>query len=300
MIKRLATLVAPLLLMLLASPAMAFAASSDEEDFKPVEEFIVEPWFDLEIGPLNIGISKAVVYLWLAALIAVILTLWIVRGGLRVQPKRTQTVVETFYTFAETNIGKATLPKGAYTRWFPYVATLFIFIWIINIISFIPLPLDTHNTWAGGIPGFTIYAATSNLSVTLALTLLTIVISHVEGIRANGAGPYFKSWVPYTGIHGFGGVLLTCFLIPLEVLSQLLRIVSLSVRLFANMLAGHLLIIMCLGFAILLGNVFISAIGVPVAVVFYLFEWGLVASLQAYIFAMLSGIYIGGAIEPAH
>ncbi len=142
------------------------------------------------------------------------------------------------------------------------------------MISFIPLPVDTHNTWAGGIPGFTIYAATSNLSVTLALTLMTIGISHYEGIRANGTKAYFKSWVPDTGISGAGGVALTAFLIPLEVLSQFLRIISLSVRLFANMLAGHLLIIMCLGFAILLGNVFISAIGVPVAVAFYLFELG--------------------------
>ncbi len=295
MIKRLATLVAPLLLMLLASPAMAFAASSDdEEDFKPVEEFIVEPWFDLEIGPLNLGISKAVVYLWLAALIAVILTLWIVRGGLRVQPKRTQTVVETFYTFAETNIGKATLPKGAYTRWFPYVATLFIFIWIINIISFIPLPLDTHNTSIGGLPGFTIYAATSNISVTLTLTLCTIFISHFEGIRANGVRPYFASWVPPSPPA------LKPFLIVLEVLSQFLRIVSLSVRLFANMLAGHLLIIMCIGFVILLSNWYIFPLTITAATFFYVFEFGLVASLQAYIFAMLSGIYIGSAIEPQH
>ena len=294
MIKRLATLVAPLLLMLLASPAMAFAASSDEEDFKPVEEFIVEPWFDLEIGPLNIGISKAVVYLWLAALIAVILTLWIVRGGLRVQPKRTQTVVETFYTFAETNIGKATLPKSAYTRWFPYVATLFIFIWIINIISFIPLPLDTHNTSIGGLPGFTIYAATSNISVTLTLTLCTIFISHFEGVRANGVRKYFASWVPPSPPA------LKPFLVVLEVLSQFLRIISLSVRLFANMLAGHLLIIMCIGFVILLSNWYIFPLTITAATFFYVFEFGLVASLQAYIFAMLSGIYIGSAIEPQH
>ena len=282
---------------LLLAPGAAPAATNS--DFQPIDEFIVKPWFSIQIGPFDFGPSKAIVYMWIAALISVALVLWL-RGGLRMQPGRLQAFVETFYTFTETNIGRATLPQMAFTRWFPYVAALFVFIWTLNMISFIPLPLDTHNTWAGGIPGFTIYAATSNLSVTLALTLLTIVISHVEGIRANGAGPYFKSWVPYTGIHGVGGVLLTCFLIPLEVLSQLLRIVSLSVRLFANMLAGHLLIIMCLGFAILLGNVFISAIGVPVAVVFYLFEWGLVASLQAYIFAMLSGIYIGGAIEPAH
>ena len=162
------------------------------------------------------------------------------------------------------------------------------------MISFIPLPLDTHNTLWGPIPGLTIYAATSNLSVTLTLTILTIAISHIEGIRANGVIPYFKSWVPPCPPA------LKPALIILEVLSQILRIVSLSVRLFANMLAGHLLIIMCIGFTILLGKLFVAPIAIPIAVAFYIFEWGLVASLQAYIFAMLSGIYIGSAIEPHH
>ena len=168
------------------------------------------------------------------------------------------------------------------------------FIWVLNMISFIPLPLDTHNPFIGPIPGLTIYAVTSNLTVTLTLTLVTVMISHVEGIRANGVIPYFKSWVPPSP-----KALLPAMII-LEVLSQILRIVSLSVRLFANMLGGHLLIIMCVGFVILLGNVFIAPVTIPVAVAFYIFEWGLVASLQAYIFAMLSGIYIGSAIEPHH
>jgi F-type H+-transporting ATPase subunit a len=288
-------LLAPVLL--LALPASSQAKVN--KNFHPIDEFIVKPWFHVELGPVDLGISKAVVYLWLAALVSVALVTWIARGGLKERPGRMQTVVETIYGFAESSIGQMTLPKAAFARWFPYIASLFVFIWTINLISFLPLPTNGSERWHG-IPQFTIYAATSNLSVTLALTLVTIVISHVEGIRANGAGPYFRSWVPETGIKGIGGAALKAFLIPLEVLSQLLRVISLSVRLFANMLAGHLLIIMCVGFSILLGNVFIAFIGVPVAVAFYLFEFGLVASLQAYIFAMLSGIYIGGAIEPHH
>lgn len=278
------------LLALAAFPAAAFA----EGEFQPVEEFINEYWFSIPVGPIEIGISKLVAYLWIAVAISIILTLWIVRGGLRTKPGRMQSVVEVLYSFAETNIGQATLPKAAYVRWFPYVASLFVFIWVLNMISFIPLPFDTHNNLWGNIPGLTIYAATSNLTVTLTLTLLTITISHVEGVRANGVVPYFKSWIPPSPPA------LLPFMIILEVLSQLLRIVSLSVRLFANMLGGHLLIIMCIGFTILLGNIFISAVAIPVAVIFYIFEWGLIASLQAYIFAMLSGIYIGSAIEPHH
>jgi F-type H+-transporting ATPase subunit a len=276
---------------LLVFPLSAFAEGGE---FKPVEEFINTYWASFSVGPLEIGISKAVIYLWLAVLVAVLLTLWIVRGGLRTDPKRTQSVVEVLYTFSETNIGQATLPKVANVRWFPYVASLFVFIWVLNMISFIPLPLDTHNPLWGSIPGLTIYAATSNLSVTLTLTLLTVIISHVEGVRANGFVPYFKSWIPPSP-----KALLPAMII-LEVLSQFLRIISLSVRLFANMLGGHLLIIMCVGFVILLGQLFIAPVTIPVAVAFYIFEWGLVASLQAYIFAMLSGIYIGSAIEPHH
>lgn len=291
MIRRRLSLTLLTLVGLLVFPLAAFGSGSE---FQPVEEFINTYWASFSIGPIEIGISKAVVYLWIAVAAAVVLTLWIVRGGLRTDPKRTQSVVEVLYTFSETNIGQATLPKVAYVRWFPYVASLFVFIWVLNMISFIPLPLDTHNPFIGPIPGLTIYAVTSNLSVTLTLTLLTVMISHVEGVRANGVVPYFKSWVPPSP-----KALLPAMII-LEVLSQFLRIVSLSVRLFANMLGGHLLIIMCVGFVILLGNVFIAPVTIPVAVAFYIFEWGLVASLQAYIFAMLSGIYIGSAIEPHH
>ena len=291
MIRRRLSLLLLTLAGLLVFPLSAFA---EGDEFKPVEEFINTYWASFMVGPVEIGISKAVIYLWLAVIVAVGLTLWIVRGGLRTDPKRTQSVVELLYTFSETNIGQATLPKVAYVRWFPYVASLFVFIWVLNMISFIPLPLDTHNPLWGSIPGLTIYAATSNLSVTLTLTLLTVMISHVEGVRANGFVPYFKSWIPPSP-----KALLPAMII-LEVLSQFLRIISLSVRLFANMLGGHLLIIMCVGFVILLGQLFIAPVTIPVAVAFYIFEWGLVASLQAYIFAMLSGIYIGSAIEPHH
>ncbi len=279
------------LLGVLMAPAAAFAEGGE---FRPVDEFLNEYWTSYTIGPLELGISKVVVYLLLGMAISVLVTLWIVRGGLRTQPGRTQAVVEILYAFSESNIGRATLPKTHFRLWFPYVATLFVFIWTLNMVSFIPLPVDTHNTFYGPIPGFTLYAATSNLTVTLTLTVLTILIAHFEGIRANGVIAYFKSWIPPTPKA------LLPVMIILEVLSQLLRIVSLSVRLFANMLAGHLLIIMCVAFTILLGNYFVVPIAIPIAVVFWIFEWGLVASLQAYIFAMLSGIYIGSAIEPHH
>ena len=89
------------------------------------------------------------------------------------------------------------------------------------------------------------------------------------------------------------------FIFALELLSQVLRLISLSVRLFANMLAGHLLIIMAAGFSILVGSL-LGVLGIPFALFFYVFEWVLVAGLQAFIFSLLSGIYIGYAAMSEH
>jgi F-type H+-transporting ATPase subunit a len=130
--------------------------------------------------------------------------------------------------------------------------------------------------------------------VTLALALLTFVFTHVEGIRANGAWTYFKSWIPDVpkGLYPL--------IVPLEILGQFMRLISLSVRLYANMLAGHMLILTFVGLIIVLGNIFLAVIAVPAATLFYLFEVIIVVSIQAYIFAALSAIYIGSAIEPEH
>jgi F-type H+-transporting ATPase subunit a len=160
------------------------------------------------------------------------------------------------------------------------------------VIGFIPLPL-TGETWHG-VPVWGIYAATSSLSVTLALALLTFVFTHVEGIRWNGPVRYFKSWIPEAPKA------LLALIVPLEVLGQFMRLISLSVRLFANMLAGHILILTFIGLMFILQSVVLAVVTVPVATAFYLFEVVIVVSIQAFIFAALSAIYIGSAIEPEH
>ena len=162
------------------------------------------------------------------------------------------------------------------------------------MISYLPLPVDTEHKIGGWLPTPSFYATTSNISVTLALTLVTFFASHYVGIQHNGVRAYFASWFPPVG----GPIKI--LIVPLEILSQFLRLVSLSVRLFANMLAGHLLVLMCVSLIIIIGNVFVAAASVPVAVFFYCFELVLVANLQAFIFALLSGIYIGTAAEPHH
>jgi F-type H+-transporting ATPase subunit a len=163
---------------------------------------------------------------------------------------------------------------------------------VVNILGFIPLPL-TGETWHG-VPTWGIYAATSSLSVTLALALLTFCFTHYEGIRWNGPRRYFKSWIPEAPKA------LLFLIVPLEILGQIMRLISLSVRLFANMLAGHILILTFLGLIFILESVFLAIITIPVATAFYLFEVVIVVSIQAFIFAALSAIYIGSAIEPQH
>ena len=274
------------------APAQAVAANDLKTD--PTKEFLLEPWIKIpKLGPIDLSITKGVFYLLLTTVILILLTLLVARN-LKLNPKRLQAVVEILYDFSESQIGRLSLPAKTYVTWFPYVATLFLFILVNNLISYLPLPVDTEHKIFGVIPTPTFYAATSNLSVTLALTLVTFFASHYVGIRHNGAVPYFKSWVPPVS----GAIKL--LIVPLEVLSQFLRIVSLSVRLFANMLAGHLLILMGISLIVIIGHAWVAAAGIPVAVFFWCFEFVLIAGLQAFIFALLSGIYIGTAAEPYH
>ena len=279
---------------LLVLPAIAVGQEEAEEDFDPSLEFELSPYISIDLGPIDLSINKAVVYLLIAAVICIGVGVFVVRGGLRQRPTGAQNLVELAYEFAERQIARPTLSERVFSRYFPYIATLFLFIAVSNIVSFIPLPVSHESgTFPGGIPDFGLYAATANINVTLALTIVTFIAYNYEGVRAHGPVGYAKTLVPDSP------AVIKPFIAALEILSQLLRLVSLSVRLFANLLAGHLLIIMCAGFVVLLGN-FAGLIAIPVGVFFYVFEWVLIAGLQAFIFAMLSGIYIGFAVESSH
>ena len=277
--------------LLLLVPALASAAS---EDFDPSTEFATDPYVKIEIGGLDLSINKAVVYLMLASAICIGVGIFVIRGGLKMRPTRAQNVVELIYEFAEQQIARPTLSEKGFSRYFPFIATLFMFLLVSNLISFIPLPVSHESgTLPFGLPDLSLYAATANINVTLALTIVVFLAFNYEGVRAHGALGYLKTLVPDAP------TVIKPFIFALELLSQLLRLVSLSVRLFANLLAGHLLIIMCAGFMVLLGN-FAGLIAIPVGMFFYTFEWVLIAGLQAFIFAMLSGIYIGFAVQSDH
>jgi F-type H+-transporting ATPase subunit a len=271
----------------LLAPAPAFARG----EFDPTKEFELHEWVPIHLGPLDLSINKAVVYLLIGSLLTMALGIFLMRVRVGVQPGTRQTLGETIYEIAQTQIAEQGLPSKAIGRWFPYVASLLLFIFVVNLIGFIPLPL-TGETWHG-VPVWGIYAATSSLSVTLALALLTFLFTHVEGIRWNGPLRYFKSWIPEAPKP------LLALIVPLEVLGQFMRLISLSVRLFANMLAGHILILTFIGLIFILESLFLAPVLI-FATAFYLFEVVIVVGIQAFIFAALSAIYIGSAIEPEH
>jgi F-type H+-transporting ATPase subunit a len=291
------------LLVTVGAPGAAFAQeepatapTAEEEEFDPAHEWELKTWGpELKLGPIDMSLNKAVAYLILGMLVSIaigILFMRVVKSG---PPDRRQAVGESIYEIAQVQVAEQGLPHKAIGRWFPYVASLLIFIWVVNLLGFIPLPLSDERFEIFGVevPTLAIFAATSTLSVTLALALMTWTFTHVEGIRENGFVRYFKSWIPDVP----KGLLV--LIVPVEVIGQVMRLISLSVRLYANMLAGHMLILTFIGL-IFLTHWAVFPVSVLFGTVFYIFEVVIVVSIQAYIFAALSAIYIGSAIEPEH
>ena len=278
--------------LFLALPAPAFARG----EFHPEDEFDLEPWVSIHLGPLDMSINKAVAYLWLGGLVTMALGWFLMRSRLALLPGRRQTVGEAIYDVTQSQIAEQGLPTKAIGRWFPYVASLALFIWVLNFIGFIPLPLSNEKFDLFGleVPTLGIYAATAQISVTLALAILSVGFTHVEGFHFNGFR-YLKSFVP----EGVPKVMLP-FMAFLEVVSHVFRVVSLSVRLYANMLAGHMLILVFIGLMFVLETYLLLPVTLIFGTIFYLFEVVIVVTIQAYIFAALTAIYIGSAIEPEH
>jgi F-type H+-transporting ATPase subunit a len=251
--RRLLVLLSTIALLL---PANAFARG----EFDPTTEFEQNEWIPIHLGPINMSITKAVAYLMIATVVTIAFGLFFMRGKPGRKAGRRETIGELVYDVAQQQVAEQGLPHKAIGRWFPYVATLMLFIFVVNFLGFIPLPL-TGETWHG-FPVWGIYAATSSISVTLALALLTFVFTHVEGIRWNGPVRYFKSWIPDAP------KLLLGLIVPLEILGQFMRLISLSVRLFANMLAGHILILTFIGLIFILQSLVLAVFVVPIAAVF--------------------------------
>jgi F-type H+-transporting ATPase subunit a len=291
-------------LYLLIMIALVVFVGSDgkNEEFQPQNEFKLEPWISIDIAGIDLSINKAVLYLFLAA-VATMATMVFIARRMSAKPNRVQMAIEVAYELTRTNIARGNLESDRMlARWFPFLAALFFFIFFSNMIGYIPLPTNTEHPidiFGLEVPAFALYAATANLSIPLVLTLVVWIAYHVEGVRAKGFFPYLASWLP-PGLENmnFAG---KAFFFVIEAISHFARLISLSVRLFANILAGHLLLLfMGGGLAVLLGIAALGLITFPLAFAFFLLEVGLIATLQAFIFSTLTAIYLGGATSESH
>jgi F-type H+-transporting ATPase subunit a len=263
-------------------------------EFEPQNEFKLDSWVDLG----EFSINKAVMYLVIAATLTSASMIYIARR-MQARPNRVQTAVEAIYGLMRHNIVGGNMDEKMAARWFPFIGALFLFILFSNLVGYIPLPTNTEheiNVFGWSIPSFSLYAATANLSVPLVLAFVVFVSYTFEGVRAKGPIGYLKSLIP-AGVHGpMAGAIFV-----LEVVSNLMRLMSLSIRLFANILAGHLIILFMAGaLAVLLGVAWLGWITLPFGILLFAFEVGLVAALQAFIFATLTAIYLGGAVAEHH
>jgi len=280
---------------------LVFGSSGKNEAFQPQNEFKLEPWVSIHLGGVDLSVNKAVLYLVLASSLTIFTMVWISRRMAQ-KPNRVQTAIEVAYDLTKNNITGGNLDGATAIRWFPFLAALFFWIWFSNMIGFLPLPTNTEHTvdvFGVAIPSFAIYAATANLSIPLVLTLVVWISYHVEGIRAKGFFKYLASWLP-PGLEDMNPVA-KGFIFVIEAISHFARLISLSVRLFANILAGHLLLLfMGGGLAVLLGIAALGALTFPLAFFFFILEVGLIATLQAFIFSTLTAIYLGGATSASH
>ncbi len=268
-----------------------FGFGHKNNEFQIQNEFKLINWVDLGV----LSINRAVLYLFISAILTIITVMWIARR-MQARPNKVQTAVETIYSLMRDNITRGNMPDAMARKWFPFIGALFMFIWYCNLIGYLPLPTNSEqkfNLFGVHIPSFALYAATANISVPLILAVVVFVVFNWEGVRVQGPGGYVKSLIP----AGVSGPMLL-LIAPLEVISTFMRLISLTVRLFANILAGHMIILfMAGGLAVVLGLSFLGWFTMPFAVLVYLFELGLVATLQAFIFATLAAIYIGGAVS---
>jgi len=258
--------------------------------FSPTNEFKLDTWFS--VGPVDF--NKGVLYVVLAALITLALLIYAARR-LRQRPDRLQAAIELFYGLT-SSMSRENLDDGLARKYFPLIATLFVFILVSNLIGYIPLPvnsIDKFTIFGAHLPSFQIYAADTNVAFPLVLSLMVFCLFSYERYRAHhGIVGFFRSLLP-AGLNGP----IKPMIFVIEVLSYFLRLISLTVRLWANLLAGHMLIAFMGGeLGVLVGDPWVQWLLVPFGIAIYLFEAVLIAALQAFIFSVLTAIYLGDAV----
>ena len=260
--------------------------------FTPTNEFKLDTWFS--IGPIDF--NKGVLYVVLAGVITLLLLFYVARR-MKARPGRMQAAVEMYYGLTQSMTGDSLHDKKLARKYFPLIATLFIFILVSNLIGYIPLPintLDKFKIFGTHIPSFQIYAADTNVAFPLVLSLLVFVLFSWERFKYHHYNPIatVKSLMP----AGLSGPIKPLIFV-IEILSYFLRLISLTVRLWANLLAGHMLIAFMGGeLGVLVGDPWVQWLLLPLGLAIFAFEAVLIAGLQAFIFSILTAIYLGDAV----
>jgi F-type H+-transporting ATPase subunit a len=269
------------------------APSVASNTFSPTDEFKLDTWFS--VGPVDF--NKGVFYVIVAAVVTLGLLFYVARR-LRQRPGRTQAAIEMFYGLTSSMTNDSLHDNKMARKYFPLIATLFIFIMVSNLIGYIPLPvnsLDKFTIFGAHIPSFQIYAADTNVAFPLVLSLLVFVLFSWERFKYHHYNPIatVTSLMP-SGITGPVKPLI----FVIEILSYFLRLISLTVRLWANLLAGHMLIAFMGGeLGVLVGDPWVQWLLLPFGIAIFAFEAVLIASLQAFIFSILTAIYLGDAVS---
>jgi len=232
----------------------------------------------LEIFGLDISITRHVVFLWIVTIVLFFVFLRISKKYKKSSiPKGIVNFFEVMVIFVRDEIAAPTIGKG-YERFLPYLLSAFFFILFSNFIGLIPFTATI----------------TSNISITAVLAIFSFFVIQIGGIRKNGFFGYFKGLIP----HGVPGFILPVMAI-VELLGLLTKPFALAIRLFANMTAGHIVIYALLSLIFVMKTYYISPVSVGLALFIYFLEI-LVALLQAYIFTMLSSLFIGMAVHQDH
>jgi len=254
---------------------------SSEQGADEIKEFIMHHVQDHVLVPLHvfgfdISITKHVMMLWIAAAV-LILTIPLIVKSKALIPKGPANFIEWIIVFLKDTVIHPFLREDGY-KFAPFLLTAFFFIITCNLLGLVPM-------------GAT---ATGNISVTAGLALLTLLLVQISNIRKNGFGGYIKSFVP-PGLPAF--VVPIIFMV--EILGMLTKHFALAIRLFANMIAGHLVIFTIMGLIFMFKNFLISPFPI-LGILFVSLLEILIALIQAYIFTILSAVFIGMAVNPHH
>ncbi|MCE5254148.1 MAG: F0F1 ATP synthase subunit A [Actinomycetia bacterium] len=238
-----------------------------------------------KVGPIDFSITNAVVYMWVSAVI-VFLFFYIAAKRSKKEPDGLQTTAELLLDFATGHLTGQIGEKGK--KYYYLILTLFSFILVTNLVGLIPKP-------AGIKP----YTPTANINVTAGMAVVVFMVTQYQGFRRHGAGGYLKTWMTPPGVPKALGMPLNVIFFPVHLMGELFKPLSLSVRLFGNTIAGHLIILVMIGLML----EFASAIVIIPAALFVVIMTGFeifIAFIQAYIFSLLSVVYIETAIYASH